>query len=192
MSSSDPFRVRTHVARHRRLAAKLWPAALVWLWLFVTPGPAFSASAEPKERSAAPPAAKPQNDPAAEKAAAEKAKKRAEAVSRLASRLGVGQGGVVADIGAGSGVDTWVFATIVGTTGTVYAEEITESLVKSLRAEAEKRKLPQVRPVHRRRTVLPAVGCRPGRRKTPRRGPQSRRPVRCLMGTAERGPGTPR
>ncbi|NLX98122.1 MAG: class I SAM-dependent methyltransferase [Rhodopirellula sp.] len=53
----------------------------------------------------------------------------------------------MADIGAGKGQDTWAFARIVGESGTVYAEEITETFVKSLQAEAEKRKLPQVRPV---------------------------------------------
>ena len=153
MTSSDPFGVRKRVLRHRPLTARVWPAVLIWLLSLVAPGLALSAPAETKGSPgpcAAPPAVKPKDDPAAAKAAAEKAKKRAEAVSRLASRLGLGQGDVVADIGAGRGVDTWVFATIVGTTGTVYAEEITESLVKSLRAEAEKRKLPQVHPVQGR------------------------------------------
>jgi predicted methyltransferase len=53
----------------------------------------------------------------------------------------------VADIGAGKGGDTWVFADIVGPTGAVYSEEITEDMVKSLRAEADKQKLAQVRPI---------------------------------------------
>ena len=60
--------------------------------------------------------------------------------------MGVGPGAAVADIGAGKGVDTWVFADIVGESGTVYSEEITENSVKSLRAEVDKRKLKQVRP----------------------------------------------
>jgi len=116
-------------------------------------GPTFSAPAEKKGKpgpSAAPAGAKPKVDPAAAKAAAEKGKKRAEAVSRLAARLGLGKGAAVADIGAGSGPDTWGFAQIVGPTGRVYAEEITEKQVKSLAAAAENRKLPQVRAVQGR------------------------------------------
>ncbi len=53
----------------------------------------------------------------------------------------------MADIGAGKGGDTWVLAEIVGPTGAVYCEEITENLVKSLQTEVEKRKLTQVHPV---------------------------------------------
>ena len=84
--------------------------------------------------------------PAADVSAA-KPKDRPAAVAALAARLGIGEGSAVADIGAGKGQDTWVFAHVVGESGTVYAEEITEKFVKSLQAEAEKRKLPQVRPV---------------------------------------------
>jgi len=131
----------------------VWPGMLLFLLSLAACGPAFSAPAEKKGKpgpSAVPAGAKPKVDPAAAKAAAQKAKKRAEAVSRLAARLGLGKGGVVADIGAGSGPDTWVFAEVVGPTGKVYAEEITERLVKSLQGEAQKRKLPQVRAVQGR------------------------------------------
>ena len=74
-------------------------------------------------------------------------KDRPAAIRALAARLKIGEGNAVADIGAGKGGDTWVFAEIVGPSGVVYSEEITENQVKSLRAEAEKRKMTQVRPV---------------------------------------------
>ena len=74
-------------------------------------------------------------------------KNRPASIRAIAARLDIGAGDVVADIGAGKGGDTWVFADIVGSTGTVYSEEITENQVKSLKAEAEKQKLTQVRPV---------------------------------------------
>ena len=72
---------------------------------------------------------------------------RAESVRAVLSHLGVGKGSAVADIGAGRGTDTWVFAEIVGETGTVFAEEIGEGTVKSLKKEAEKKGLSQVRAV---------------------------------------------
>ena len=76
-----------------------------------------------------------------------KPKSRAESVRAVLSHLGVGEGAAVADIGAGRGTDTWVFAEIVGEAGTVFAEEIGESTVKSLKKEAEKKGLSQVRAV---------------------------------------------
>jgi predicted methyltransferase len=76
-----------------------------------------------------------------------KPKDRAESVRAVAAHLGVGKGGAVADIGAGGGQDTWVFAQIVGETGTVFAQEIVEIKVKSLEREATKRSLTQVRAV---------------------------------------------
>ena len=72
---------------------------------------------------------------------------RADSIRALVSHLGLGEGSVIADIGAGSGRDTWVFAKIVGGTGTVFAEEIAENKVESLRTEAEKRDINQVKPV---------------------------------------------
>jgi len=154
MTGSDRCAVRNRGLRHRQLVACIG-AALGILWtLLVVSGPVLSAPAESQAKAkadASPAGAKAKGekrasklDPAAKEAAAERAKKRADALARLASRLGVGQGGVVADIGAGGGQDTWVFAELVGPTGKVYAEEITDSLVKSLRAEAQRRKLPQV------------------------------------------------
>ncbi|MCU0978071.1 MAG: methyltransferase domain-containing protein [Pirellulaceae bacterium] len=72
---------------------------------------------------------------------------RPASIRALAARLDIGTGDAVAEIGAGKGGDTWVFADIVGRSGVVYSEEITESMVKSLRAEADKRKLKQVQPI---------------------------------------------
>ncbi len=72
---------------------------------------------------------------------------RAESVRAVLSHLGVGKGSAVADIGAGRGTDTWVLAEIVGEAGTVFAEEIGEGMVKSLKEAAEKKGLSQVRAV---------------------------------------------
>ena len=76
-----------------------------------------------------------------------KPKTRAESIGALVSHLGLGKGSVVADIGAGNGKDTWVFAEIVGKKGTVYAEEIEEDKVKTLGSQAEKKGLSQVNPI---------------------------------------------
>jgi len=72
---------------------------------------------------------------------------RAGSVRAIVSHLSLGEGSVIADIGAGRGRDTWVFAKIVGETGLVFAEEIAEDKVESLKAEAKKRDLSQVRVV---------------------------------------------
>ena len=73
-----------------------------------------------------------------------KAENRAASVRAVVSYLGLGEGSVIADIGAGNGRDTWVFADIVGETGRVFAEEIEESKVRSLKESAEKKNLAQV------------------------------------------------
>jgi len=65
----------------------------------------------------------------------------------LAERFGIGPGKTVADIGAGSGRDSWVFAEIVGPEGTVFAEEIAEGKVEAISKGAQERKLAQVKPV---------------------------------------------
>jgi len=72
---------------------------------------------------------------------------RAESLRAILSRLGLGKGSVVADLGAGDGRDSWVFAKSVGNTGTVFAEEIFEGKVKSIRKNAEQKGLAQVRAV---------------------------------------------
>jgi predicted methyltransferase len=71
-------------------------------------------------------------------------KDRAESFRALTEHLGIGEGATIADIGAGRGGDSWLFATVVGRTGTVYAQEIGQGQIKSLKEEAEKRELPQV------------------------------------------------
>ena len=84
---------------------------------------------------------------ASNKLCSTKPNNRAESVRAVVFHLGLGEGSVVADIGAGSGRDTWVFAKIVGEKGTVFAEEIVENKVKSLETEAKKKGLNQVHAV---------------------------------------------
>jgi predicted methyltransferase len=72
---------------------------------------------------------------------------RTDSVRALVRHLDLGEGSVIADIGAGGGRDTWIFADIVGETGTVFTEEIEKNKVKSLEAEAERRDLNHVKPV---------------------------------------------
>lgn len=90
-------------------------------------------------------------DPPAKKPAPPKKKEdpqqRANSLRAIAEHLGVGNGGVIADIGAGKGRDSWVFAEIVGPSGKVLAEEIDEGKTKAIQAEADKRGLSQVDPV---------------------------------------------
>jgi len=74
-------------------------------------------------------------------------KDRPSSLGALVSHFGLGEGAVVADIGAGNGGDSWVFAKIVGKTGTVFAEEIVESKVKSMEKQAKEKGLSQVRVV---------------------------------------------
>lgn len=72
---------------------------------------------------------------------------RVQSLGQIAQHLRIDQGSVIADIGAGAGRDSWVFAEIVGTEGKVYSVEIDASRVKSLKADAENRELPQVQPI---------------------------------------------
>ncbi len=87
---------------------------------------------------------KPQQEAAKRK---DDSKARAASLRKLADRLEVRPGATIADIGAGNGRDTWVFADIVGEQGRVYAVEINEKDVERLEKEAESRGLPQVRPL---------------------------------------------
>jgi predicted methyltransferase len=100
--------------------------------------PTAQAPAQPK--AAAKPKSKSKQDPQA-------AKKRADALRAIMKRLDVGQGATVADIGAGNGRDTWVFADVVGQDGRVYAEEIGDKMVQTLKKEVEQRDLPHVQPI---------------------------------------------
>jgi SAM-dependent methyltransferase len=72
---------------------------------------------------------------------------RAESLVAITSRLGIDAGSVIADIGAGNGRDSWVFARIVGESGRVLAEEITPGTVESLKKESQIKGLKQVQPI---------------------------------------------
>jgi predicted methyltransferase len=65
--------------------------------------------------------------------AAVKAKQRQRYLRAIMKKLGIGDGSVIADIGAGDGRDSWVFADVVGASGRVYAEEIDLSELRSIR-----------------------------------------------------------
>ena len=114
---------------------------------------------------AAPPAlSQPPAAPAApaakkKKRSKENPEQRAKSLRAIAKRVGVGPGSVIADIGAGNGRDTWTFADIVGESGKVYAEEIAKDKVNTIKKEAEKRKLSQVKPLLGKGTdpTLPAA-----------------------------------
>jgi predicted methyltransferase len=93
--------------------------------------------------------AQPPDAPAAKrkKRSRENRQQREKSLRSIAEHLGVGPGSVIADIGAGNGPDTWVFADIVGPDGKVFAEEIDKGKIKGITAAAEKRGLSQVEPV---------------------------------------------
>lgn len=95
------------------------------------------ATAQTQDRSARKRPPRRQEDP----------ENRAESLQALCQRLNVGTGSVIADIGAGRGRDTWIFAKIVGQSGTVLSEEIEESKTESIKKEAEKRNLSRVQVV---------------------------------------------
>lgn len=106
-----------------------------------------AAPAVPKAPAASANAAASKPAKPSPEALAQQARQRAAAVKAIAARLHLGPGRAVADIGAGQGADSWVFAEIVGPEGTVYAEEVTQKQVDALRAAAQQRKLSQLRPV---------------------------------------------
>jgi len=122
--------------RRERMVRFLIPVALGVLTVWLVGTEAVSTAVAPRAA-----AAEAQTD------SASRPQDRPASIRAIAARVGIGPGSAVADIGAGKGVDTWVFADIVGPSGMVYAEEITEGNLKTLRAEVEKRKLAQVRPV---------------------------------------------
>jgi ubiquinone/menaquinone biosynthesis C-methylase UbiE len=65
-------------------------------------------------------------------------------ITRLAELTQWKAGTIVADVGAGDGAYTFVAAQRVGTSGRVYATEIDTEKLKTLRAEATKRKLENI------------------------------------------------
>jgi len=72
---------------------------------------------------------------------------RADSLVAVTSSLGVNAGSVIADIGAGNGRDSWVFARVVGASGRILAEEITPGMVDSLKKESETKGLKHVCPI---------------------------------------------
>jgi len=80
-------------------------------------------------------------------APAEKPKNLAASVKALCAHLGIGKGARIADVGAGRGEVSWLFAEVTGAEGKVYAEEIDKKKVDRLKAEAAKRKLKNVEAV---------------------------------------------
>lgn len=72
---------------------------------------------------------------------------RAAELRAICQRLGVGEGATIADIGCGKGTDTFVFASVVGPQGAVFAQEINAKSLTETRDGAKKRKLLQIVPV---------------------------------------------
>jgi len=72
---------------------------------------------------------------------------RSDALQALCRRLDIGQGAVVADVGCGDGLDTAAFASVVGATGTVLAEEIEAAKLQQVLQNVKKRGLHQIVPI---------------------------------------------
>jgi ubiquinone/menaquinone biosynthesis C-methylase UbiE len=72
---------------------------------------------------------------------------RSNALIALCQRLQVGPGSVIADVGCGDGLDTLVFASIVGRSGTVLAQEIDVSKLKKVVERADQGGFAQIVPV---------------------------------------------
>ena len=66
---------------------------------------------------------------------------------RVVGDLGLNAGDVVADIGCGRGYFTFHLAKAVGEEGTVYATEITEKALKSVKEKVAKDKTQHIKPV---------------------------------------------
>lgn len=79
--------------------------------------------------------------------AAREEQQRAEAIRKLCRALGVGPGDTVADIGCGGGADTVTFASVVGPTGRVYAEEIAPGALTNMIKKVRALNLEQVVPI---------------------------------------------
>lgn len=79
--------------------------------------------------------------------------------ARIAGLLGLREGAAVADVGAGTGLFTKMFATKVGPAGKVYGVDIAPKFVEHLREVAKQQSLPQIEAVlcTERSTELPAA-----------------------------------
>ena len=79
--------------------------------------------------------------------AAKEEQQRAEAIRKVCRAAGIGPGNAIADIGCGGGVDTVTFASVVGPTGKVYAEEIASDSLTNMIQKVRALNLEQVVPV---------------------------------------------
>lgn len=81
--------------------------------------------------------------------------------TRVARAVGLEEGDVVADVGAGTGLFTEMFAQDVGEAGMVYAVDISSKMVEHLRERVERKGLEQVEPVlsEARDVGLPEGSC---------------------------------
>lgn len=77
----------------------------------------------------------------------EDTQQRAESLRAICDRLDVGTGKTIADIGAGNGRDSWVFADVVGESGKVFSEEIEQGKCTAIEKGAKERNLTQVQAV---------------------------------------------
>jgi predicted methyltransferase len=131
----------------RRFAVPAWIGLSMLACILPLCGPAVvSAQRETAEQAAVEGAVQKEASAPKQKAAEApaKPKNREESLHALVEHLGVDKGAVIADVGAGRGNDSWVFAEIVGKDGKVYSEEIGEGTVDSLKEQAEKKELTQV------------------------------------------------
>ena len=110
-----------------------WIGAFLLMALLVAPG-RLNGAQESKGKKAGADAAKEDQQ-------------RAEAIRKLCQALGVGPGAAIADIGCGGGVDTVTFASVVGPTGRVYAEEIAAGALTNMIKKVRALNLEQVIPL---------------------------------------------
>lgn len=80
---------------------------------------------------------------------------------RVVAALGLQQGDVVADVGAGSGYFTFRLAKVVGSGGKVYAVDIQEEMLAYIRAKMQKTGITNIVPVSSAPIdpMLPAASC---------------------------------
>jgi len=82
-------------------------------------------------------------------------RRRTQNPARLWKRVGLRVGDVVVDVGAGSGFFTFPAAACVGTTGRVYAVDVSKELVELVRERAEEGKFGNVESILSTRTHIP-------------------------------------
>ncbi len=110
-----------------------WIVAVLLAALLAAPGPVIGAQAGKGKKGGAD--------------AAKAEQRRAEALKEVCSALGIGPGDAVADIGCGGGADTVTFASVVGPSGKVYAEEIVPGVLTNMIKKVRALNLEQVVPI---------------------------------------------